>query len=772
MKNNRSHSSHDARISPPARRSYFPSVASVSKTLRAILLIPLLAAVSANATLWYVDSSATGTHDGKSWATAWSGISSISGVKGGDTVYISGGPSGSSHTYSMSGNWTPAGGSSGSPITYQIGQDSSHNGTAIFSGSGSWFNSGSSSYVIISGDAGDGQMHFATTGFGQIGLLQPGSVNIRISYINFGQIGGGINDGNGASSMGPGFEFDHCYVYISDTTADHFSYMVFNSSAFDQDLFHDNTLYLPRNENGLGADGLQWNGSGFTVYNNHIEGYTANYTGGQHQDGMQPLGGSYIKVYGNTFVNIANYCIFGDGYYSGFAHFWVYNNIIILSDTAMQQSNPPGGIAIGPDGGSLANLGSWPSMTDIVIINNTIDGYVGHGPIGLWNPPPTAAVFSSCVVANNIYVNSGGPALAPAVANINNVSLTAAQGPKNFVSYTVDSENNDYHLIANATTLIGQGANESSYFSTDKDGKLRPAAGAGAWDIGPYQFGSSGGTGPVSLTLLPISVNASDVDANIAGLQVYEGTTVQYSSGSIYNGTNTINWQWTYSVNGGATVVYQSGSGSIPIVSFSYPTGTGGNTYVWTLLATAGTNSASSTFTMSVETPPAPNTSLTFQATSGTITAPFTVTGNYISQSVTSTTISATGEAVYNFVITNAGNYVIQALVNAPSDAANSFYVNIDAQPVDPTMAWDIFPFTSGFQNAIVSWRGTGTDTNNQFIPKIFALTTGAHQIIFAGREANTQLQSFSLLQLPATPQNLRVLSTVMGNAPSFSAGP
>ena len=132
----------------------------------------------------------------------------------------------------------------------------------------------------------------------------------------------------------------------------------------------------------------------------------------------------------------------------------------------------------------------------------------------------------------------------------------------------------------------------------------------------------------------------------------------------------------------------------------------------------------------------------------------------------------STGEALYNFTITNAGNYVIQALVNAPGDSANSFYVNIDAQPVDPTMTWDIFPFTTGFQNAIVSWRGNGSDTNNQYNPKIFALTAGTHQIIFAGREANTQLQSFSLLQLPATPQNLRVLSTVMGNAPSFSAGP
>ena len=69
------------------------------------------------------------------------------------------------------------------------------------------------------------------------------------------------------------------------------------------------------------------------------------------------------------------------------------------------------------------------------------------------------------------------------------------------------------------------------------------------------------------------------------------------------------------------------------------------------------------------------------------------------------------------------------------------------------------------------SWRGTGTDTNNQYIPKIFSLATGSHQVIFAGREANTQLQGFSILQLPTAPQNLRVLPTVVG-APTFSVGP
>jgi hypothetical protein len=346
------------------------------------------------------------------------------------------------------------------------------------------------------------------------------------------------------------------------------------------------------------------------------------------------------------------------------------------------------------------------------------------------------------------------------------VSLTVAQGQSDFVSYKSLSPNNNYLLSAAATALIGKGANESSYFTTDKNGNPRPAS--GSWDIGPYVYGSSG-SGPV-LALSSITASASDVDSTTAGLQVYEGTTVQFSSGMTYTGSSTVNWQWTYTVDGGSTVVYQSGSGTVPSVSFNFATAP--HTYVWTLLATAGTNSASASLTMSSEVPPAPNTSLTFQAPSGTITSPMTVTGSYISQSVQTTVISSAGEALYNFTITNAGNYVLQAQVNAPNDSGNSFYVNIDAQPVDPTMCWDIFPYTSGFESRIVSWRGSGTDTNNQYIPKIFSLATGTHQIIFAGREPGTQLQSFSIIELPATPLNLRVLPTVMGNAPNFSAGP
>ena len=748
----------------PVRVAHPAFFSSVFRTFKLLLLLAILPVATANATYWYVDSSVTGTHNGQTWATAWSSISSISGVKAGDIVYISGGPSGSSQTYSMSGSWSPAGGSAGSPITYQIGQDSLHNGTAIFSGSGTFL--GPASYAVISGDAGDGNMHFAISSGYSSGANVNGTTGMRIAYINFGS---NMGDGVEGQSITQ-FEYDHNYTKIAGTAVDHFLSCGFSDPSFDGSRIHDNTVYVPKQANAAnGCDAFQISGSGFSLYNNLISGYAVAWTGGgmQHEDGIQTLVGSYMKIYGNTFQDLANSCIFMDGYYGAFAHIYIYNNVFQITSAA--DNNSPGAVEIGADGGPAVP----PSFTDIIVDNNTFVDINGGNAIAFGNCPAcnggNSSPYTGCYAYNNVLVNSGGVlTYSSPVTTGNNVILTSAQGASIFTSYKTDSAANDYHLTSAATALIKTGANESSYFTTDKSGNARPAS--GAWDIGAYIYGSTG-SGP-SLTISPISTSASDVDPNTAGLQVYEGTTVQFTGAATYTGTNTLNWQWSYAVNGGSTVVYQSGTGTVPGVSFNFATGTGGNTYVWTLQATAGTNSAVSSLTMSVEVPPAPNTTLTFQAPSGIITAPFTVTGNYISQSITTTTISATGEAAYNFTITNAGNYVIQALVNAPSDSANSFYVNIDAQPVDPTMAWDVFPLTTGFQNELVSWRGTGSDTNNQFIPKIFSLTAGAHQIIFAGREAGTQLESFSLLELPATPQNLRILPTVVGNAPNFSAGP
>jgi hypothetical protein len=127
---------------------------------------------------------------------------------------------------------------------------------------------------------------------------------------------------------------------------------------------------------------------------------------------------------------------------------------------------------------------------------------------------------------------------------------------------------------------------------------------------------------------------------------------------------------------------------------------------------------------------------------------------------------SGGGTAVYNFTLTNAGNYAILALVNAPTENANSFYVNIDAQPQNPTMIWDIMPITSGFEQRTLSWRGSGSENNDQIVPKIFNLSAGPHQIIFVGREPYTALASFTLVPVASTQSHATPVpsSTTPGN--------
>jgi hypothetical protein len=136
---------------------------------------------------------------------------------------------------------------------------------------------------------------------------------------------------------------------------------------------------------------------------------------------------------------------------------------------------------------------------------------------------------------------------------------------------------------------------------------------------------------------------------------------------------------------------------------------------------------------------PPPISTISFAADSAALTAPFIASNGIIWQTV-QTVLPSGGQAVYNFTVTNAGNYVISAPVNAPTQGANSFYLNIDAPPTDPVMIWDIQPLTSGFENRTVCWRGNGTDLAPQIVPKVFNLSAGSHQLIIIGREAGTQL--------------------------------
>ena len=274
--------------------------------------------------------------------------------------------------------------------------------------------------------------------------------------------------------------------------------------------------------------------------------------------------------------------------------------------------------------------------------------------------------------------------------------------------------------------------------------------------------GGTGATQPVSGSSysLPvvsaISQNAADVDPITPGVQIYGGSVVQFSGSASDPSGYPLAWQWLYSLNGSPEILVLSGTGTVAAISFNYLAGAAGNSYLWKLRVGNGYAIVESTLTVGVIAPPPAGGGLTFQAGAGAITAPFVLTNGYLSQSVQTTDPTAGGRVAYTFTNASAGNFAIQVLVDAPSDGNNSFFVNMDAEPLAPTMICDI-PLTSGFEQRMVSWRGNGTDVNNQFVPKTFALPAGVHQFIIRGREGNVQLQRIAI---GLEPPKLRIVGT------------
>jgi hypothetical protein len=228
---------------------------------------------------------------------------------------------------------------------------------------------------------------------------------------------------------------------------------------------------------------------------------------------------------------------------------------------------------------------------------------------------------------------------------------------------------------------------------------------------------------------------AASVTANghtITQVQFYNGTTL---IGTVAAAPYTYSWNnvntGSYSLS--ARAVYDSGS----------------------VVSSAAAN-------ITVAAPPLAG--LTFAADSGAFTAPFVDNNGLLSQSVL-TSVTNGGQAVYTFSITNAGNYLVSAMVIAPDTGADSFYVNIDSQPTDPLMIWDI-PVCTSLTNSTVSWRGstgTGDPATSQFIPKVFSLSAGTHQLIIVGREANTTLGTISIVATNASLPTIAITAPVNG---------
>jgi len=140
-----------------------------------------------------------------------------------------------------------------------------------------------------------------------------------------------------------------------------------------------------------------------------------------------------------------------------------------------------------------------------------------------------------------------------------------------------------------------------------------------------------------------------------------------------------------------------------------------------------------------------PDTGLSFEAESGQITLPFSVSNGAVSQPANSGTTAPSdgGKASYDFSLTESGAYRVKMVVDAPHAGSDSLYVNIDAEPISgDSMTWDVTPLTSGFEERTVGWRGSGTFSVPEFPVKTFTLSIGSHELIIRGREGGTSIDS------------------------------
>jgi hypothetical protein len=374
----------------------------------------------------------------------------------------------------------------------------------------------------------------------------------------------------------------------------------------------------------------------------------------------------------------------------------------------------------------------------------------------------------------------------------------------------------DAHLQAGSPG-INAGINLLSAFTTDKDGALRPAS--GAWDLGAYVFVPSnpgapqvttqpggqtcgaGQTTSFSITAsgtAPLSYQWQKNGANVSG-----ATASSYTTPATVIGDNNSRFRCVVTNNSGSatssdatlTVLtpstkFTNGQQVTPSATMSVrsapagnvlgtqPVGavggvvagpafailSGQNIWWWNVSFTTGVSGwvgedSLNAYTNGPALPPL-MTSLSFEAETGQIISPFAISGGTLAQTVNTLDPALGGAARYRFNITQPGDYIIRAAVNTPDVNSDSFFINIDGEPTDPAMIWDV-GLTIGIQERVVSWRGNGTFLAPQFNPKTFALTSGEHLLTIRGREANASLDHVTiepLLPPPSPPQALRIV--------------
>jgi len=338
-------------------------------------------------------------------------------------------------------------------------------------------------------------------------------------------------------------------------------------------------------------------------------------------------------------------------------------------------------------------------------------------------------------------------------------------GPSAPPSIWLTSPANGAGFLAPATINVAASVNPNGASITSVQFYVQGSSGTkmlGARSSAPYTFSwVDVGPGSYSLTALAVyssgsTVASAPVSVTVTHVPQPSIALTSPAHGAVYSPPATIPLTASVVSNGCLITQVQFyngtkllGSDGVPPYSYSWNNVSAGS-YGVSAKVIYGSGSMVSSAAANVSVAAAqPPSGTTFAADSGTFSAPFIASNGTLSQ-LALTGVNNGGRAAYNFNIVHAGNYLVSALVRAPNDGQNSFYVNIDAEPTDPLMIWDI-PVSTSLTKQTVSWRGNGNGApaSSQYAPKVFALSAGAHQLIIRGREANTTLGTISILAMP-----------------------
>ncbi len=487
---------------------------------------------------WYVDNAAIGLSTGTSWANAWPSFALVvwgsSGVKAGDTLYISGGSSSKRYTEMWS---VGASGTASQPIRIAVdAANPSHNGYVIFdydllgdTGTGTAITC-SRSYITFDGNVG-GQCHLVISNLRNylartsgVGIRASGGSGVVIDHV------ASTNCNNPIYITSSGFRVSNCNIRQVRGDA---AIASSSSGTWDANLIYSNVVELlwntavPPGKTSyyVGPDGIQCN-SGLSIFGNtFIVSPTTQYTSDQHTDTIQAIG-NYLKIYNNEFINAGDSVFDYDCYNNANPHdVWIYNNIFRITQTL---DDYPEYFRM------YASFNSIASINNFKILNNTfIDNNYQYRVIRFdtYNAVPTGAgneiknnIFYNCgggnvgspVIyiedsagwstnsftfdANIYYLPSGSPYISYRGTGYKASSWVAANEPKGktnavkFVNYAAFRGTNDLHLLSTDTAAKDGGLSFASYFTLDRDYVTRPQG--SVWDIGAYEFVNTSGPAP------------------------------------------------------------------------------------------------------------------------------------------------------------------------------------------------------------------------------------------------------------------------------------